>query len=323
MLAAYILLFSGCLAISFLLSGMEAGLLALNRVRIRHWMRTGDRRAKLLNEYLEKPETFLWTILVGNTVSNILVVSLGAVAIYSWLIQWPVAFVAALLLAALLFYTFCELLPKMLFRLFPNRLCLVLATPFRLVHLLLRPLVSLMALVAEWLGGKQFTGQVFGNRNELRLLMHETDASLTREERLMIGRVLDLASLEVRHIAIPLERAASVTSDTSIAKLLDLCRQCGFSRILVWQPTEQPRRLAGLVNLKSVLFQTEITPHQPVIDFVKPALYLNHHLRLEEALRQMQHHRQRLAVVCGQDQKEIGIISLQDILKTIFGEISL
>jgi putative hemolysin len=323
MLAAYLILLVGCLAVSFLLSGMEAGLLTLSRLRIRRWMRAGNPRAKILHEYLENPETFLWTILVGNTVSNIVLVGLGVSALYTWLAQWPAVFLLSLAGAALLFYAFCELLPKMLFRQFPNRLCLLLATPFRTIHLVLRPLISLLALFSHWLGGKQFTGLAFGNRNELRLLLQETGQSLTGEERAMIGRVLDLASLEVRHIATPLHRTAGVTTNTPVAQLLDLCRQTDFSRLLVWRPDEQPRRLAGWVNVKSILFQAEVNPQQPIADFVKPALYLDHHLRLDEALRQMQRQRQRLAVVCGPDQIETGMISLQDILKTIFGEISL
>lgn len=321
--AAYVILFAGCLAVSFLLSGMESGLLALSRVRIRHWMRTGQPRAKLLHHYLENPETFLWTILVGNTISNIILVSLAVSALYTWLVQWPAVLLLALALAAVLFYAFCELLPKMLFRMFPNRLCLLLVTPFRIIHIVLRPLVSLVAIFSNWVGGTQFTGLAFGNRNELRLLLQDAEQGLSREERLMISRVLDLASLEVRHITIPLQRAAAVTSHTPVATLLDLSRQNGFSRFLVWHSHEKPQRLAGLVNVKSVLFHPTVDPQQPVGDFVKPALYLNHNLHLEEALRQMQRQRQRLAVVCGPDQTETGIISLQDILKTIFGEISL
>src|SRR3989441_8601590 len=67
------LLFALCLALSFLLSGMEAGVFALSRLRIRQHMRAGRRSAKVLHDYLENPENFLWTILVGNTVANFLI----------------------------------------------------------------------------------------------------------------------------------------------------------------------------------------------------------------------------------------------------------
>src|SRR6059058_5702938 len=70
------LLFSLCLALSFLLSGMEAGVFALSRLRIRQQMRAGRRSAKVLHDYLENPENFLWTILVGNTVANFIILGL-------------------------------------------------------------------------------------------------------------------------------------------------------------------------------------------------------------------------------------------------------
>ena len=59
-----------CLFASFLFSGMEAGVFALNRVRVRRLARTGQKSAKLLNGFLEKPERFLWTIMVGNTLAE-------------------------------------------------------------------------------------------------------------------------------------------------------------------------------------------------------------------------------------------------------------
>src|SRR5437764_9947176 len=67
------LMSSACLALSFVLSGMEAGVFALSRLRIRQQMRAGRRSAKVLHTYLEHPENFLWTILVGNTVANFLI----------------------------------------------------------------------------------------------------------------------------------------------------------------------------------------------------------------------------------------------------------
>ena len=71
-----------CGALSFLFSGMETAVLALNRFRIRQRMRAGDRSAAVLHGFLENPENFLWTILVGNTVVNFVIFSLGAIQLY-------------------------------------------------------------------------------------------------------------------------------------------------------------------------------------------------------------------------------------------------
>ena len=86
---------------------------------------TGNRRAVILHGYLEKPEDFLWTILVGNTLANLAAVGLLAVSLlHQWLGNWLALLTAGFLAVMFLFYAFCELLPKMLFRMYPNRLCL-------------------------------------------------------------------------------------------------------------------------------------------------------------------------------------------------------
>src|SRR5215472_8708663 len=123
-----------CLAVSFVLSGMEAGVFALSRLRIRQQMRAGRRSAQVLHDFLEHPENFLWTILVGNTVANFLILgwlvllmhyALGGRLVWFVLIYLPIVF---------LFYTLFDFLPKMLFRMVSTRLCVLLARPFLWIH---------------------------------------------------------------------------------------------------------------------------------------------------------------------------------------------
>ena len=78
-----------CLVLSFLFSGMEAGVLALSRLRIRQLMRTGNPRAVVLNQFLERPENFLWTILIGNTLANFIAIGFIVALLYGWLGAQP------------------------------------------------------------------------------------------------------------------------------------------------------------------------------------------------------------------------------------------
>src|SRR5438477_3254946 len=321
------LLFALCLALSFLLSGMEAGVFALSRLRIRQQTRAGRRSAKVLHEYLENPENFLWTILVGNTVANFFILGWIVAILHRAIEGHRLWFVALFSAIVFLFYAFFDLLPKMLFRIFPNRLCIALAQPFRLVYLALRPLVAVVesfsGLLLRWRGGKVFTGHLFGNREELRLVMQESAQSFTSEERAMINRVLDLQSLTVRQVMKPLDSAATANTQTPVEELLALCRQRQVTRVPVWQDEDGRRRVAGVVSLKTLLYQSDLDVSRTAGDYVKPALYLNDEMRAEEALRRMQRSGQRLAIVLGRDQREVGIVSLHDILKFIFGEVSL
>jgi CBS domain containing-hemolysin-like protein len=321
------LLFALCLGLSFILSGMEAGVFALSRLRIRRQMRAGRRSAKVLHDFLEAPENFLWTILVGNTVANIVILGWLIAVLNQALRGRHVWFVAVYGLLVFLFYAFFDLLPKMLFRIYPNRLCILLARPFRVLHLALWPLVALVEgvsrLALRWRGGKVFTGHLFGNREELRLVMQESASALTSEERVMINRVLDLQSLTVRQAMKPLTQGITVTTGTPVSEALALCRERQFTRLPVWETRDGRKRIIGLISLNLLLYQAELQPGKPVADYVKPALYLEEDLRLEVALRRMQRSGQRLAIVLGRERAEIGLLSLQDVLKVIFGEVSL
>jgi CBS domain containing-hemolysin-like protein len=206
-------------------------------------------------------------------------------------------------------------------------LCLALVGPFRFLHAGLTPLVSVLAWLSRrllrWTGGRTFTGRLFGSRDELRLMMQESAQGLTTEERAMINRVLDLQSLTVSWIATPLEKAVTITDRTPMIEVLALSRAHKLTRFPVWQTEGNRRRVVGVVSLKALLYQADFDANKTAGHYVKPALYLNEEMRLEEALRRMQRSGQRLAMVLRRDQLEVGIVSLQDVLKVIFGEVSL
>lgn len=323
----FILALGAALALSFFMSGMESGVFALSRLRIRRLVRAGKPSAKVLHGYLENSEDFLWTILVGNTLANFTAVCLVVMKLQEWLDQHPVWFWVALVAGGLVFYGAFELLPKMLFRLYPNRLCLLFSRPFGTVHALLRPLVWLMArvsaLVLRLTGGKIFTGYLFGSRDELRRVMQESAAGLTLDERGLINRVLDLQNRTVKQIITPLAKVVTVTTQTPVTEVLELCRGRSLSRLPVWEGEGAQRRIAGLVNLRSLLYVGDLEPGKTAGDHLKPAAYLDEDMRLETAMRHLQRGGQRLAIVLGRDRKEIGVVSLQDILQAIFGEVSL
>ncbi len=320
------LLLALCFALSFLLSGMEAGVFALSRLRIRQQMRAGRKSARLLHGWLEHPENFLWTIFVGNTLVLFVILGLSFAWLHGALHDQEALFVLAYGGVVFAFYALADLLPKMLFQKFPNRLCLALAQPFRFVHLALRPLVVLVewssGLLLKLTGGKVFKGQLFGNREEFRELMQETGQAMTSEERVMVNRVLDLQSLTVRQVSTPIAIAVTVTAQTTLAELFTLCRESRHTRFPVWDLRDRRRRIVGLIDLDNVLYRAGATPERLVGEFVQPTVYLDESLRVEESLLRMRRGGQMLAIVMRED-REVGIISMQDILSKVFGEVRL
>ena len=316
-----------CLVLSFLLSGMEAGVFALSRLRIRQQMRAGRGSARVLHQFLENPENFLWTIIVGNTLVNFVALGWFFATVQGLIPVRSAWFVLWFIVVVLVFYTFFDLLPKMLFRTYPNRLCLMLARPFRLLHVALRPLVTVVEwcarMLLRWTGGKRFSGHLFGNREELRIATQESEQVFSSEERAMINRVLDLENLTVRQIAKPLVEAVTIQGEATVDEAMKLFRESGLTRLPVWQQRGGVRRISGLVSAESLMFGTPSDPTRKVADLIVPALFLEEDLRLDVALERLQRGGQRLAVVLGRDGQEVGVVGLADMLKSIFGEVRL
>ncbi len=321
------LFLAACLALSFLLSGMEAGVFALNRLRVRHLARAGRPSAKLLHDFLEHPENFLWTILVGNTLANFIILGWVVAKLHDRFPGRYLLITALFTAIVFLFYALFDLLPKMLFRAHPNQLCLSAARIFRPVHFVLRPLVAVVEttapVVLRWTGGHAFTGRPFGNREEMRAVMQESAQAFTTGERAMINRVLDLQNFTVRQIAMPLAQVVTVETQTPIGNALVLARERKFSRLPVWETRDGQRRIAGLLLLGPLLFRDDLDLQKPAAAHMTPALFLDEDTRLEVALRRMQRAGQRLAIVLGRDRRESGVVTLEDILKVMFGEVKL
>ena len=288
-----------CLGLSFFLSGMETGLAELSRLRLRRKAREGNANAERLQDFMDHPEDMLWTILVGNTLANLLVLlatlyflqHLLDVTDPGKLVQWNAdARIYWLLfgVCVLVFFTLCELLPKMVFRKYPNRLCLFLTSIFGIVDTLLGPLVELLRIFSRILlfttGGRELQGHLFGSREELRQMMTESGQGLSEDEREMIDRVLDLQKIPVRDLAVPFEELPMITTETPIADVVRNIAVVPYTRMPVWQESDGRRRIAGVVNLRRLIFLPENEWHRPAGHFLESALYQDEDIRLQKLL---------------------------------------
>src|SRR5205085_1469170 len=143
----------GCFLISFVFSGIEAGILSMNRVRLKHRLKHRDRAAIVLNCLLEQPERLLITVLIVTNLMNIFAITLATQEFVSRLgfRGYLVAFVVILPV----YLVGLELLPKSLFRRFPYRAVAALSGPLRLADLLLSPLHFVGLQVSKLLTGKR------------------------------------------------------------------------------------------------------------------------------------------------------------------------
>ena len=195
------------------------------------------------------------------------------------------------------------------------------------MHFGLSPLVLIVADVSKtilkWTGGQAFTGRLFGNREEMRVVMQESSQAFTSDERAMINRVLDLQNYTVGQIATPLAKMVTVEKNAPVGAVLKLARERNFSRLPVWETRDGRRRIAGLLAVNTLLFASKLDLEHSSSQLLTPALFLDEDVRLETALRRMQRAGQRLAIVLAHDGGEAGIVTLEDILKLMFGEVKL
>jgi CBS domain containing-hemolysin-like protein len=178
-------------------------------------------------------------------------------------------------------------------------------------------------LALRWTGARSFTGRLFGNREELRAVMAEAAEALTDEEHAMVNRVLDLQHIKAEQISVPLKKIVSIGSQQTLLDALALAREKNLSRLPVWEMRDGTRRIAGLLDVTALLFVENLDETRTVAEFMAPAIFLEADTRLEVALRRMQRAGQRLAIVLTPDRHEAGIVSLEDILKLMFGEVKL
>ena len=316
----------GWLLVSFFLSGMEAGVFALSRLRVRQRARAGSGNARRLLTYMDRPEDFLWTILVGNTVANFAAVALIWQDLQGWSRDRQWALWPMLLATGLAIYLVCELLPKRLFQRMPNRLCLWLLPVFAAIHWMLAPAVFLVGRFAQallWVtGDRALSGRLFANRDELKALIQSSTGELSKTERSLINRVIDAQNLTLSRVAKPLEAVQSVPGTATLEEILARCRHQGHTRMPVWTANGPARRIEGIVSLKDVLYSEPDARRKTARDWLRPALFLDDSLRIEEALRAFQKSGEHLAIVRGPGGVEVGIVTLSDVLGALFLEVT-
>ena len=139
----------------------------------------------------------------------------------------------------------------------------------------------------------------------------------------MVNRVLDLQHFTVAQITIPLAKTYSLEVQSPLRDALKIAAEKNLSRLPVWETRDGKRRIAGMLDVGALLFVEKLDAEKTAGEFMSPALFLDDSTRLEIALRRMQRAGQRLAIVLAHDGSEAGVVSLEDILKLMFGEVKL
>lgn len=305
-------------------SGVETGLISLNRVRLRHEVERKSRRALIINGFVENTERLLGTTLLGNSLANVLVgvyASLLAGHLFSQDTVWTN--VAATLAASAVLLVIGEIVPKSLFRHYPHRLCMTMADALNALGWLFAPVVSLLGFVMRAIvrlsGGVEAPKSFFVTREELKHLAREGEAggALTAEEREMIDGVFDFPYKTVYDVMLPITRTVAVSRDTSVAEVFEISQRTGFARF----PVRDGDKIVGIVNVYELLFETAAPAGNTAGQLMHKPQFVVSTERVNRVLPVLCAGRRPISIVVNPEGKHVGIVTIEDIVEEIVGDV--
>jgi putative hemolysin len=302
-----------CWIISFLFAGIEAGLLALNPVRLRHRAKSGDQRAKRLQEMLKQPERLLITVLLVTNAADIiaLVILTRELDIrFGW-----IGYLMAIAIALPVYLFLLGVLPKSLFRRFPVRAVVRLSGLLEIVTTLLMPLHAIGGFIEHSIFARAKTApRLFAGREELKMITVQSEKSgaLSSTERAIIHNVVDFTSVKVGDVMVPLEKTVSFKGDEARDKVLEVSEKLGIDRFPIFGDENEP---LGLVNVYDILFDTESS--RPMRHYMRRIVVTSETESAYRVVRRLRAARVGLAAVINQDQCSVGIVALEDLVRRL------
>ncbi len=302
------------LAISFVFSGIEAGILSVNRVRLKHRIKMGDASAIKLGQLLANPERLLVTVVMVTNLMNITAITLATEEFVSF--YGERGFLVSFAVFLPIYLLGLELLPKSLFRRFPYRALAALAEPLRLADTLLAPLHFIGWRIIRLLPGSHAPQRrkLFVAREDFKYLTIESErtGAISTTERKMIHNVIDFRSVSAKDAMIPLAQVSEIPATASIGDLLAKRKQTRFDR---WPVLAEDGQITGLVDVFDVALDGR--RRGAVESFQRRIVRVEAKEPAYAVLRKLRAARVSLAVVRGEDGKPVGIVSVSDLIQRL------
>jgi len=310
-----------CLGTEAFLSGAEIALFAANKLALRQTAERGSRSAKLALQMLDGPAEVLGSGLVMHDLVVVTGTSLATAVLLEWLGHTG-AWVALVVMGSLVL-TVGDVFPRAIFQHFADRLVRVVIFPLCVVFYACYP----MQRVTAWLmaQGLSLFGLRLNNRHlvagkkELELLLHLSDrnSALGVHERRMIRRIFGFSDTRVHEAMIPLVEVVGLEDNASVDELMQAIREHGFSRIPIFQ--DNIHNIVGWVNTFDILSMPQ--GERSFRHLIRPAYYVPETRRIGDLLKDVQQKGVPLAVVVDEYGGTVGIVTIEDMLEEIVGEI--
>lgn len=317
----YLLLMLFFLLMEGFFAGCEMAVVNCDKMRIKSQASEGNRGAQLVQRMLDKPEWLLGTTLVGTNlavVTNTILITLLLIntihqrgELYAVLIMSPLA----------LFWG--EILPKTFFQQKADFLAPRVIYPLWFASRVFSPILWVITAVPRAFTWKQpKEGSIAGNmlgRDDLKLLLNmpQNGSDILAEERKMVDRLIDLSDKKVHEVMIPLVEVAAVPETATWEQAVQLLVERGHSRLPVFR--ERIVHMVGILHHFDLLLAAERTGG--ITSLARPAFYVPETKRVYELLMYMKKSGNNMAIAVDEYGGAVGIITLEDILEEIVGEI--
>jgi Mg2+/Co2+ transporter CorB len=318
-----------CLVLSCFFSASETALTAYSRARMLRIETSGDLRARQVNRLAEIRERMISAILAGNNVANIAASSLTTGLLLSWFGDVGVLYATAIMTVVVVVFT--EVLPKTVAINAPDRVALMVARPITVLVRIMGPLLLGIEGLVRWIlrlfgfrGGRDRT--YLSAHEELRgaveLLHHE--GSVEKHDRDMLGGLLDLRDLVVSDVMIHRTAMITVCVDDPPADVIKAVLESPVTRIPLW--SREPDNIIGILHAKDLLRALQTQGHDfsciDVKAIARPPWFVPDVRPLSEQIKAFLRRKTPFALVVDEYGELMGLVTLEDILEEIVGDIT-
>lgn len=310
-----------CVAFSAFFSASETALSTVNRIRLKALADGGDKRAARTLEITQKYDKALTTILIGNNIVNIGSASLGTV-LFTRLFGSAGAGISTIVMT-LIVLTFGEIMPKTFAKENADRIAIAFGGFLNFLIKIFTPLSAFFMLL------KKITAKVYKKgdspsvtEDELKYIINEIEEEgvLEEQESHLVRSALDFDETTVAEILVPRVKVCAVERNESIEDIKQKFLSEGYSRMPVYE--ENIDNIIGIINEKDFFrFVTSENKSDDYSPIITKAIYFTEFMTISEALKEMQQKKQHIAIISDQYGGTGGIVTMEDIIEELVGDI--
>jgi Mg2+/Co2+ transporter CorB len=307
-------------------SGSETAMMAINRHRLNHLIRKGNKSARLASQLLGKIDKLLGSILLGNTLLNVAAATLTEFIILRLYGHNELAMLVGTLLITLMLLIFSEILPKIIAASYPERVALPSSYLLTPLITLFHPVVSVASAIVKavlWLMRIKIQTDQSKQKvtlEELRGMVLEAEHFMPHQHQKMLLNLVDLERITVNHVMIPRNQIESLNINADREALHEQVITCHHTLLPVFEDT--PGNIIGILHIKRVpaLLQDQRLDPAQLKEVLQEPYFIPSDTPLLQQLQQFQQRHTRLGLVVDEYGELLGLVTLENILEEIVGE---